>query len=349
MNLYEKYINGIISYEEYFDKVSLFTFMLVRGYSSFYNLNEEEFFNTFDDNYMFFYESEREEVLNFYGPAVDKNLMKKVYFEEKEKRKNAFSFDNSRIIKETSDKDIDILSTRGLIRESNEDFAAVIDKGEYKLFVLCDGAGGSFEGDIASKALVTTIVDYFKNKNLNLQECIGEVFELSRVNILKNTKIGVTTLTMALVTPNNTYIYNIGDSRAYYIKNKTLVQITNDDNHIWDLYLKGKVSKDDLRFIKDKGYLTTYAEGMNRWDYKIDTHVINDYDGLFLCSDGVSSVLSDALILKCISSEEPLEKLLTLSTLGDIETYQGSTLEKTRGIVPGNDNATAIYMKLKKR
>ena len=202
---------------------------------------------------------------------------------------------------------------------------------------------------MASKALVATIVDYFKNKNLNLQECIGEVFELSRVNILKNTKIGVTTLTMALATPKNTYIYNIGDSRAYYIKNNNLVQITNDDNYIWDLYLKGKVSKDDLRFIRDKGYLTTYAEGMNRWDYKIDAHVINDYDGLFLCSDGVSSVLSDEKILECISSEEPLEKLLTLSTLGDIETYNGETLEKPRGIIPGNDNATAIYMKLKKR
>ena len=349
MSLYEEYKNGIISYEEYFEKVSDFTFMLVRGYSSYYNLSEKEFFHTLENDYMFFYPNEREEVLNFYGPYADKELMKKVYFEEKEKRKKDFSFDDSRMIKETCDKNIDILSTRGLIREKNEDFAVVIDKGEYKLLVLCDGAGGSFEGDIASKALATTIVDYFKNKNMDLHECIGEVFELSRVNILKNTKIGVSTLTMALVTPNNTYIYNIGDSRAYYIKNNNLVQITNDDNYIWDLYLKGKVAKEDLRFIKDKGYLTTYAEGMDRWDYKVDSHVINDYDGLFLCSDGVSSILSDEKILSCLLGEQPLEKILTLSTIGDIKTYHGELLQNPRGIIPGNDNATAIYMKLKKR
>ena len=349
MSLYDRYLNGIISYEDYYKEVSYFTFMLVRGYSSYYNHTEEDFLNMLENDYKFFNPSEREEVLNYYGPHVDKELMRKVYFEEKEKREKEFTFDDSRIIKETNDKNIEILSTRGLIREKNEDFAAVIDKGEYKLLVLCDGAGGTLGGDAASKALVATIVDYFKNKNMNLHECMGEVFELSRVNILNSTKTGVTTLTMALVTPSNTYVYNIGDSRTYYVKDNHLVQITNDDNYIWDLYLLGKVSKEDLRFIRDKGYLTTYAEGLNRWDYKVETHVISDYDGLFLCSDGVSSVLSDNTLEELLLKEDSIKNILTSSTLGEMDAYHGEIIENPRGIVHGNDNATAIYMKLKKR
>ena len=349
MSLYESLLKGIITYEDYFREASDFTFRVVRGYASYYNSSEETFFETMDNDYKFFYPSEREEIINYFGPHVDKNLMKRVYYEEKEKRKKEFSFDNTRIIKETKDKNINILSTRGLIREKNEDFAAVIDKGDYKLLILSDGAGGSFEGDIASKTLVMTIVDYFKNKNMNINECMGDLIELSRIKILNNTKMGVTTLTMALVTPSNTYIYNIGDSRCYCIKDNHLVQITNDDNNLWDLYLLGKVSKEDLRFIRDKGYLTTYAEGLNRWDYKVERHIITDYDGLFLCSDGVSSVLNDKSLENMLLKDEPLEKIITASTLGEIEIYKGKILENPRAIVAGNDNATAIYMRGKKR
>ncbi len=349
MSLYEKLMKGIVTYEDYFKKVSDFTFMVVRGYASYYNYNEEEFLSMLENDYLFFNLSEREEIIEYFSPRVDKDLMRKVYYEEKEKRIKSFTFDNSRIIKETSDNSISILSTPGLVREKNEDFAAVIDRGEYKLLILCDGAGGSYEGDIASKTLVTTIVDYFKNKSMNLHECMGEVLELSRINILKNTEMGVTTLSMALVTPGNTYIYNIGDSRVYYVKNNSLVQVTNDDNHIWDLYLKGKITKDDLRFIRNQAYLTAYAKGLDRWDYKIEQNAITNYDGLFLCSDGVSSVLSDKKIESLLLEDKPIEKIITLSTLGEIETYKGEKIEKARSILAGNDNATAIYMKLKKR
>ncbi len=171
--------------------------------------------------------------------------------------------------------------------EHNEDFYALPEPDEKhliaqqeidnrgKLFVLCDGVGGSNAGEIASELTATWILRDYYAPGESAGDNTGRPAKLKAVIHSVNDRIYAlahehesysgmgTTLVALLLLNHKAYIYSVGDSRVYIFKNKRLIQLTEDQSEIWPLYKSGQLSKDDLRH-HPRNNIITMAIGIEK-------------------------------------------------------------------------------------
>lgn len=226
---------------------------------------------------------------------------------------------NSNKIKEYLSDDcvLDSLSNAGLVRDNNEDRVTTVvhpQNNNLKLLAVADGVGGYENGEMASNFAIMTLQKWFTNLNEDLinnskyiQKSIAQIIKFinNYLYIVKSCRNGCgTTLTCAIVNNHDTIIANIGDSRAYIVKNNEIKQITRDDSLVWYYYEAGDLSKEQLRFHKKSSLITKYVGP----DFNIDPEIFkisnHSYDGLLLFTDGVTDCLSDSKIEKIVTKSK---------------------------------------------
>lgn len=228
------------------------------------------------------------------------------------------------------------LSDIGKTRKNNEDFIAVYDHHHHygieninpdnqgKLFVLCDGMGGVPGGEVASRMACEMLMREYYTSDHSEFECADDPGYLMSVMIkdisrrimiygLKNTRYyGMgTTLVSLLVKGNNSYINSVGDSRFYCYRGDELIQITEDQSLVWQLYKKGIITKEELRMHPENSIITyavgaeiyLTAENVNR--YSIDNR---EGDLFLICSDGLTDMVPERTICDILSSGNELDK-----------------------------------------
>ena len=254
------------------------------------------------------------------------------------------------------------VSDRGLLRDINEDyvFACRHPKDEnIKMLLVADGMGGKNQGDVASQEVVASMEAWFYQQEVEFLRGINGINDVLDSHIKKfNTylinKYGKdflgTTLTVAIVGPLNTFVYNIGDSRCYIYKDRKLIQITEDDSGVWPFYKNGSVEKDDLRFFPSNNYITACI-GLNEELCNSKSYVIdNNYDLIMLFSDGVTDLLGDNDIKKIIEKKKArdiLNEIVNVAVNKDLKLKVPSSLKrkyKGKFSVPlhGRDNASGV-------
>lgn len=140
---------------------------------------------------------------------------------------------------------ISAVSDVGIEKKVNQDgaYAALADTscGNIAFAVLCDGMGGLSSGEIASSTLITAFVDWFRNELPKLTakrlydsdiikqwtSLVENVNERIRAYGAKNNVRLGSTLTALLLTESRYYLLNIGDTRAYQLREK-MDQLTVD-------------------------------------------------------------------------------------------------------------------------
>jgi len=212
---------------------------------------------------------------------------------------------------------------------------------------VADGMGGHKGGEVASAIAIETVRKnalsqfdgaakseaYFP---LILENCVQranhEVF-LQASQDTELTGMG-STLVAALVTENKIFVSNVGDSRAYLIRNKTIQQITSDHNWKNEQRQKGGLSEEDINNSPYKD-LITRSLGL-RSEVNIDIFELNPHadDYLLLSSDGLHSLLTEKDILKIFKKIKNIEKIC--SKLIDAANKRG-----------GHDNITVVLAHLK--
>ena len=208
------------------------------------------------------------------------------------------------------------LTDNGLLREHNEDSLFVSDLEDFPLFIVADGMGGHNAGEIASGIAVETIKEKFieNKKDLvhkkNIIKTIEEsVFEANKKIYFKAlgssqcSGMG-TTLTMAYIFENKIYIGHIGDSRAYYINDIGIEQITEDDSLVNELIKNGSITAEEATNHPQRNVITK-ALGTSI-DIEVDIQTIKYKAGdiLIICSDGLSNMVKENTIFDIIKSEE---------------------------------------------
>lgn len=280
-----------------------------------------------------------------------------------QKVKKVIDRDKSRaikIIKGPKDKFLDCATAKGTIKKDNQDFTCAITSPineNCKLLIVCDGVGGSHQGDKASEIVTQEFINWFNSYNFNdlsqIENEINNIIEKARNTIKQKYNMSATTLTFAIVTEQETIIGNLGDSRTYTIYNKKLKQITKDDSEVWEEYIEHpkyyQYEKDTLRFLPNNNILTDaidYYPSQNLQIYHIQN---NEYDGILLTSDGITDIISDDTIEKIIDEnkkEEIIDKLLYESCFGKPSYPKEDEDEILYPTLPGKDNASAaIYIK----
>ena len=231
----------------------------------------------------------------------------------------------------------------GKVRSHNEDNVTIIkNKNNEFVLAIADGMGGHKAGEVASSITIEHITKSFKK--LKTMGTKDDAIEWLRVIVKEiNDKIfdyankhpeskGLgTTLVIAIKTNDYILYGNIGDSSGFVIKNNILHKVTKDHTYVGMLISNGRLTEEGAKTHPGRNLLTRALGANNPIDidiFDIDTSV----KGLFLCSDGLTNMLTVEQIEKILNSnlsiEESVEKLIKKAN--------------SRG---GTDNISIAYLK----
>lgn len=234
----------------------------------------------------------------------------------------------------------------GRMRSNNEDSYFTYMNDNLTGAMVADGMGGHNAGEIASKMASMIIKDYIIrnfNPEMNYVEC-GEM--IRRACIEANEEIygysklhedaeGMgTTASMAFVFKNKLITVHVGDSRVYTVSKDSIEQITTDHSYVQELIKRGTITPDAAKNHPQKNIITR-AIGSEPF-IKVDVG-IKDYEGeiIFICSDGLSNLVSDEQIFEIINTEEDIQ--MAMVSLVALANKKG-----------GNDNITCIAFDMSK-
>ena len=226
----------------------------------------------------------------------------------------------------------------GIRKETNQDGLTVkhfdTPKGVMVFAVLCDGMGGLSKGEVASSQVISAFDKWF---NESLPALIRTDIDFNTIKIQWNKIIdeqdkklheygkllGIdlgTTVVALLMTQENYYLMNVGDSRAYEIS-ENITQISNDHSLIAHEIKEGKLTREQARFDKRKNVLLQCVgagTGVEPEYYSGETKNASVY---FLCSDGFIHEITDEEIKAKLEPAKMTDKrILTDSVTELIET-----------------------------
>ncbi len=265
----------------------------------------------------------------------------------------------------------------GRKRRNQEDSVLILEHEEnpkFKILAVADGMGGHERGEVASNYVLARLSEWFNTISPEFYEYPEQLQILLNKELLviskelyrylgssKDSIVGGTTFTGAIVTKDKTIISSVGDSRAYIQTGNDIRLVTHDESYVWSQLAKEKrnegkeITKEDidsLRTAKNNNVITRCI-GDRNLGY-IQSYLINndDYEQLLLFSDGITDLLSQDDI-QFICSTTPPEKLAEVFV--EYALSHGIT-EKLRGashevqlVSPGKDNASsAVYIRRRK-
>ena len=194
----------------------------------------------------------------------------------------------------------------GLVRGHNEDSFLL----RTPLFVVSDGMGGHAAGEIASSIAVETIGDRAPGTADDV--LLGAAVEAANLAVIRGAEEGVgkpgmgCTASAVLIEKNKMAVAHGGDSRVYVLHRGTLVRITHDHSYVEELVDSGQITADEARTHPSRSIITR-ALGSDPDMYADHFSLeVNDGDRVILCSDGLSSMISDSEIESlAVSSATP--------------------------------------------
>lgn len=194
----------------------------------------------------------------------------------------------------------------GLVRGHNEDSFLL----RAPLFMVSDGMGGHAAGEVASSIAVETVGEQAPGTADDV--LLGAAVESANMSVIEASEQGIgkpgmgCTATAVLIEGNRTAVAHVGDSRAYVLRQGTLVRITHDHSYVEELVDSGQITADEARTHPSRSIITR-ALGSDPDMYADHFSLeVNDGDRVILCSDGLSSMISDAEIESlAVSSATP--------------------------------------------
>lgn len=200
--------------------------------------------------------------------------------------------------KNTAGQDISFGSRTdiGYVRDHNEDSLIIIPP----LFAVADGMGGHEAGEIASEITVNTLAELAPS-HLDAEGLTAAV-EAANYNVMKAPRQGIgrdgmgTTLTAAMLEGERLLIAQVGDSRAYLLHKGHLQQITRDHSLMADLIEAGQITPEEARVHPNRSVITRTIGSDIHMRPDIYELNVDAGDRILLCSDGLSSMISNNAI-----------------------------------------------------
>lgn len=196
------------------------------------------------------------------------------------------------------------------------------------IYIVADGMGGHRNGAIASKLAIDAIYAYIeahKDVYISQDEDLMILLRraISHANYIIHQKgeenpdykgMG-TTLTLCTLWGENAYIAHVGDSRVYVIDSKDIRQITTDHSVVQEMVEKGYISKQEMQDHPQRHMITRAVGTYESVKVDVVTHKIEKGEILLMCSDGLTTMLTDEELFRIVNiqgltSEELVEKLV---------------------------------------
>lgn len=207
------------------------------------------------------------------------------------------------------------------------------------LYAVADGMGGHAAGDVASQqAIATLFQEYYADPSTDIAKSLQRAFQTANEVIHEQastdqTKAGMgTTLVAAVIREDQLYVANVGDSRAYLIRDGKAQQLTRDHSWVDAQVRSGLLTAEEARQHIYRSIITRALGTKPQVKTDIFPHKLRPNDAILLCSDGLSNEVDDDTIGEIISREQP-------QAAADELTRQA----KESG---GHDNITAVVVRV---
>jgi PPM family protein phosphatase len=218
------------------------------------------------------------------------------------------------------------ISDVGRAREHNEDAFAVADLatgslvdfpterterpgGRGALFMVADGMGGAASGELASSMAVDVIVQELRDRwtaakgdpaafaaALHASTAVAnDRIHRYATDHPENRGMG-TTATVAGVLGDELFIAQVGDSRAYLIRNGEARQITKDQSLMQRLIEAGEMTAEEAEVSERRNIILQALGPEPTIKIDITRQQLRRGDILVLCSDGLSGQVRDSEI-----------------------------------------------------
>jgi protein phosphatase len=206
------------------------------------------------------------------------------------------------------------LTDTGLVRALNEDSLCVSP--EESFFAVADGMGGHRAGEVASKTALQLL-----KSGLDRRLKSGEKAEQALVDSIKEANRSLfeladknpewqgmgTTVTACLKRDGEILIGQVGDSRAYLLRDNGISQLTEDHSLVQELVKSGTITEEEA-FLHPQRNVLTRAIGIGLvLDVDLYRLSILSGDLLLLCTDGLTRYIRQEELLSTVIAAPDLD------------------------------------------
>lgn len=211
------------------------------------------------------------------------------------------------------------------------------------LFMVADGMGGAAAGEVASSMAADSIYQHMATAWVNDAEITGQRFAYRVKEAVERTNRRIheyaqehpevrgmgTTVTAAGVFGGALYLAQIGDSRAYLIRQGKTIQLTKDQSLMQRLVEAGELTEEEAEQSERRNIILQALGPETRVKVDLTYQPLSRGDVLVLCSDGLSNQVRKDEIGELVQQHPDLVELCTV--LIDLANLRG-----------GPDNITVV-------
>lgn len=179
------------------------------------------------------------------------------------------------------------------------------------LFIVADGMGGHAAGDYASRTAVETIVKFIDNSfEKNSLTLLTKAVEAANTEVFTEAKFNRrlegmgTTVVAATFVGRYLQAINVGDSRLYIIRGKSIRQVSTDHSLVEEMIKSGGIAREAARNHPDKNIITRAVGVKNIVLADTYTEELKDGDYVLMCSDGLTNMVADETIGEIVAQSD---------------------------------------------
>jgi protein phosphatase len=205
------------------------------------------------------------------------------------------------------------------------------------LFMVADGMGGAAAGELASAMAADLIYHHLATAWVSDGDSSADrfAFRMKEAVELANQKIygyarehpevrGMgTTVTAAGVNGHDLYLAQIGDSRAYLVRNGEAIQITKDQSLMQRLVDAGELTEEEAEHSERRNIILQALGPDPRVKVDLTRQTLRRGDTLIICSDGLSGLVKREEFSAIVAANPELSDLC--GALIDLANERGGT------------------------
>ena len=211
----------------------------------------------------------------------------------------------------------------GKLRKENQDYY-LLELGVITgtdLVVVCDGMGGLRGGSVASSLASEVFAEEVKSRIAMGEEPVAllrAAVGAANESLYRRSEEDLdcqgmgTTLVGGIFTEHESILVNVGDSRAYLVRDGNINRLTRDHSLVEELVRAGEITRDQARTHPRRNLITRAIGIEPSVECDVFTPDIESGDTLLFCTDGLCSEFSDEELCELIESERDLKKCCEL-------------------------------------